>query len=52
MINYAIRCIGDAFIADFYVNFIRFEMKVVERDEGSVFKNDNIVNIFQSEKAY
>lgn len=50
MINYVIHSIADAFAADFYVDSIRFEMKVVERDEGSGFKNDHIVNIFQSEK--
>jgi hypothetical protein len=52
MINYAIHRIADAFTADFYVDYIRFEMKVVEGDEGSGFENGHTVNIFQCEKSY
>lgn len=52
MVQYAIHRIADAFTADFYVDYIRLEMKVVERDEGTGFEDGHTVNIFQSQKAY
>jgi len=52
MVNYAIHRIADAFTADFYVDYILLEMKVVEGDEGSGFVDGHTVNIFQSEQAY
>lgn len=52
MVDYAIQRIADAFTADFYIDYIRLEMKVTEGDEGTGFKNGHSINIFQSEKAY
>lgn len=49
MINYAIHRIADAFTADFYVDYIQYEMKMGSSDG---FEGGSTVNIFQSKKTY
>jgi hypothetical protein len=49
MVNYAIHRIADAFTADFYVDYIMFEMKV---GSGDGFNGGSTINIFQSEKSH
>jgi hypothetical protein len=50
MINYAIHRIADAFTADFYVDFIQYEMKVGSGGDG--FEGKSTINIFQTKKSY
>lgn len=49
MINYAIHRIADAFTADFYVDYICYEMKMGGDDS---FEGNSTVNIFQSKKQH
>jgi hypothetical protein len=49
MVNYAIHRIADAFTADFYVDYIMFEMKV---GSGDGFNGGSTIHIFQSEKSH
>lgn len=46
MINYAIHRIADAFTADFYVDFMMYQMDIVKDDQTSKVK------IFQSKQAF
>ena len=49
MVEYAVHRIADAFTADFYVDYVCYEMKVGSDDS---FEGNSTVNIFQSKKQH
>ena len=47
MVNYAIHRIADAFTADFYVDFMCFQMKTFSDDDPK-YPFSNKVNLFET----